>query len=285
MNILLVTSKYMQHTEEYLPHLYDPIRREVAVGYVQHELRKLFPHVRDVALWETIDSDVTQWFDESKLLAPVRDFWNGVDAISGGFKLKHIVPWLTSRNMSIEKVDQSVEELWFGTTFQEFATLGKRPSAKAVSDFLHTPAGSNVRSQAEQYLHSAEAETVERNHFPILVVETESKLRVIDGNRRLFKALLSGTPTVLAIVARQIHAPQFFEHWVPTQLLLRLVFNHRYISLPSRETTEAYARVVVELVRNSTAGRYEFYNRTLNVEYEQDRMLLEAVQALLASSI
>ena len=92
----------MKRQVRYKKHLSDPLRLKIAYSYVQHELRKLFPNLRDKATWGKIDSEVIGWSGKNPTLVPVRDFWNGVNGISTGFKLKQIVTWLTSENIKWE---------------------------------------------------------------------------------------------------------------------------------------------------------------------------------------
>ena len=46
----------------YPKHIYDPIRRRVAVDYLRRELRKYLGQLPQES-WSTIDREITQWFD------------------------------------------------------------------------------------------------------------------------------------------------------------------------------------------------------------------------------
>ena len=74
--------------QNYPTHIYEPLRREIAVSYIRHELRKYLPCLRDQAAWQKIDADVVTWFEGAPFLYPVRDFWNGFYGMVMGFKFR-----------------------------------------------------------------------------------------------------------------------------------------------------------------------------------------------------
>ena len=163
-------------------HLSNSLRREIAVRFVQHEMRKLFPHVRNAAQWRVLDNDIEQWFTN----LTVRNFWNGVHGLAMGFRLKSLVPWITSKNVQWKKKNMPVEQIRPGT------------SMKSASS---TP----------------------RDHDPIFVLYKEKQFHVIDGNRRLHVALAAGKKTIPAYVGVPVRKPYLSEHWVSTSLLVDLV--------------------------------------------------------------
>src|SRR3989344_4919091 len=113
---------------DFLPHLYEPLRRKIAVCFVRHEMRKLLPELRNQSLWKSIDAQIDNWYKELSM----RNFWNAVHGISMGFRLKSIVPWITSLNMKWVEKGVSVEELWFGGKFDIIGSLPGSPEAASV---------------------------------------------------------------------------------------------------------------------------------------------------------
>jgi len=109
----------MSEKQIYTLYIYDEFRCKIAAEYVQHELRKFFPSIRDSEIWRQLDPDMSKWFDQSPTLFPVRDFWNDIHGISMGFKLKNMVPLLTSLNISWKEQEVPLNKLWFGTFFHE----------------------------------------------------------------------------------------------------------------------------------------------------------------------
>jgi len=265
----------------YPDHLYEPLRREIAVQYLRHELRKLFASIRDEGTWRSLDEDVSRWFDADPELAPVRDFWNGLHGISMGFKLKNIVSWLTSKNLQWEKVEVPVAEIIFGSILEEIAEVSGKPTGESVRKWFFSPerASTLVRARAAHEVRSAR--TAPRDENRVIIVRRDGKLVVTDGNRRVLRAVLMEKETIAAYVGEALVEPILFESWVPTQSLSEIAGVHRLAAVAGRELTAQAAAIIVEMIRMSTAGRNEFVSRVLRKEMDADRRLYEAVHSLL----
>ncbi|MDP3795474.1 MAG: hypothetical protein Q8R13_06185 [bacterium] len=259
-----------------LAHLEDPFRRSIAVRFAQHELRKLLPAVRDERTLRLIDEQVEGWYD----MLSVRNFWNGIHGMSMGFRLKSLVPWITSLHIRWSERECPVDELWFGGGFG-LEGLGAGESAKAIRERLFLPEHRDLIEEKRRRLLAESATSAPRDHFPIFVVRKEGKLRVIDGNRRLLNAVVAQHATIGATIGEQVGEPALYEHWVPTALLVDLVFWHdRYCAL-GRGTTDAFARTIAELIRDSRAGRDEFVHSSLHRDDASHMRLLERVAEIL----
>lgn len=269
----------MDTNKIFLPHLSEPFRREIAVRYAQQEFRKLLPQLRDDALWRSIDEQIGKWYAELS----IRNFWNGIHGISMGFRLKSLVPWITSLHIQWAEKDIAVEEIWFGGQFGLIASLGIPESAVAVKQQLFRPENRELFEQTQKILKEKTDETAPRDDFPIFVVRkthkdsSEKKLRVIDGNRRLLQAIINKKDVIRAAVGESIAEPPLYEHWVPTSLLVDLVFWHKRQAQAGRDTTDPVAHTIAELIRDSSAGRIEFVERVADRDDEIDRRLLLAV--------
>ncbi len=260
----------------YPKHLSNPLRIQIVENYIKHELRKLFPSIRKKDLWSVLDADVSNWFDSNRTLAPIRDFWNGAHAISTGFKLKQIVPWVTSKNIKWSKQELDITKLNFGTNFTELEQFSYRPSAKDVQNWYHDPKNRKKYIQALSAHMKRSSETSERDSDPIIVVARDSKSVVVDGNRRLLKAILTKEKTISAVVGKIDKQPELFENWVSTPLIQDLVRLHR-----KSGNTKEITSVLSTLLKDSTAGRYEFKTRALNLNEKVDLKLYEAVNKTL----
>lgn len=268
-----------EDSSPYLSHILDPLRREIAVQYLRHELRKLFPSVREEDIWKKLDEEVFQWFGENPTLSPVRDFWNGLHGISMGFKLKNIVSWLTSANIKWESREIAVEELVFGTVLGEAKQICIDPlSALEARTWFFDP-DHVAELAAARWAHDGYSkQTASRDSDLIFVVVRDGKFVVIDGNRRVLRAVLSGMSTVHAYIGTPIADPFIFESWVPTSTLIELTSFHRYWYSLGREVTGSVAGVLSELLRDSSAARFEFFHRCIRKEDEADKKLLELLK-------
>ncbi|MCX6785105.1 MAG: hypothetical protein NTV81_04230 [Candidatus Komeilibacteria bacterium] len=266
--------------QKYLPHLSDALRRKIAVQYLQHEFRKLFPSLRETSAWQTIDSEVGKWFSDNPELAPVRDFWNGFHGITCGFKLKNLLPWLTSQNIDWQEQEINIDQLNFGNDFLALKYFKPNPTVVEVKKWYLDPVNEKVFEEAKNILQQYSETSSPRDNFSLLVVEEKGELRVIDGNRRLLKAIFDQQEKLPAIIGKIIKEPRFFETWMPTSVLLELTWlNQREFGLFGLQT-KSIAKTIVALIKGSQAGQYEFFNRCLG-EGLADKKLRQVVQGLL----
>lgn len=241
------------------------------------------PQLRNQVLWQSIDEQIKNWYEELS----IRNFWNAIHGISMGFRLKSLVPWITSLNIKWAEKEVPIEELWFGGKFGPIASLGGSESAAEVKEKLFLPENQKLFEQTRQKLEQEWIKTAPRDNFPIFVVRkshgdsSEKKLRVIDGNRRLLQAIVDKKDSILATVGEPVGEPVLYEHWVPTSLLVDLVFWCKRQVRAGRETTEVVARLIAELIRDSSAGRVEFAERSIHRDKKLDVQLLEAVAKIL----
>lgn len=270
------------HTKiDYPAHIYDPWRREIAVRYLRHEMRKLLPSLREQSVWQTIDTEIANWYEANPTLMPVRDFWNGLHGISMGFRLKNIVSWVTSANLEWQDREVPIDELYFGSTIDELKPIGETPSAVTVREWFFASERQEILAAARKKHEERSAQTMPRDDFPIIVIRKENVLRVTDGNRRLLRAILNERKTIFAVVAEPLAPPSVHEQWVPTQNLIDLVSFHRYWKALGRDMTAHIATILAEMIKDSTVGRVEFFERSVSKTVAYDQPLIEAVRARL----
>lgn len=77
---------------KYPRQLTEPIRIEIAIGYLQHEMRKILARIKNKSAWQKIDSELKN-LNRNNTMVPIRDFWNLVDGICLGLKLKAWFPY------------------------------------------------------------------------------------------------------------------------------------------------------------------------------------------------
>lgn len=265
--------------EKFLPHLYEPLRIKIAIQYVQQEMRKLFPELREEVLWRSMDKQIEDWYQK----LGVRNFWNGVHGISMGFRLKSLVPWITSLNMKWEEKETPVKDLWFGGQFGPIKEMKCSQSASDVKDKIFQEENKEILDNSKKILKEKGKETAPRDFSPIFVVKKKEKFTVIDGNRRLLQAIVDKKENILTMIGEPIAEPPLFEHWVPTSLLVDLVFWHKRQMESGNDTTETTARMIAELIKNSSAGRKEFNERAVHQDDETHFKLAEVVNKILTA--
>jgi len=263
--------------EIFLPHLYEPLRIEIAVNYAQHEMRKLLPELRDESLWHDIDKQIGEWPEKLS----IRNFWNGIHGISMGFRLKSLVPWITSLNMQWEKKETPIDDIWFGGKFGPVSALNTSESLKDVKEAIFLSENKEILKQTQKKIKELGNDSAPRDNFPIFVVYKKEKFRVIDGNRRLLKVIIDKKDAIRAFVGKPISESPLYEHWVPTSLLVDLVFWQKKQIQSGRDTTEITAQLIAELIRDSSAGRIEFRERAIHHDDEIHMRLLQAIEKII----
>lgn len=267
----------INNDQKFPPHFYEPLRRKIAVQFAQKEMRKLLPELRDKFIWQSIDNQIEEWQEKLGMIA----FWNGIHGISMGFSSKSLVPLITSLNIKWVEKDLPVEELWFGGKFFTVSHLENAESAVAVKEQLSQPKNKYLLEKTRKAMEEKAAETIPRDDYPIFAVrKEENKLRVIDGNRRLLQAIANGKNTIKAYVGEPIAKPPIYEHWIPTQILVELVFWHKQQTLAGLDTTEATAKVIAELIRDTSAGRFEFAEHGVHRDDKIHMKLFKAVKKI-----
>lgn len=264
----------------FLPHLYDPLRRQIAIQYIQYEWRKLFPQLKGKELWQSMDKQIADWYE----MLSIRNFWNAIHSITIGFRLTSIIPWITSLNIKWGEKEVRFNELYFRGKFGPISPLkvDTPDFTDSVKRAIFLPENLKVLKETRQYFESHKNDTDPRSDPPIFVVRKNGKLRVIDGNSRTLKAIVESKDSIRAFVGEPIAEPVLYEHWVPTSLLVDLVFWNKRHNQAGRDTTEATAKMIVELIQDSSAGRIEFAERAVHYDDEIHMRLLDMVKKILA---
>ena len=201
----------MPHTNQ----LTEQIRIDIGKMLLAHEMIKLFPELFDYGELKTQIND--QWSNLDDEVA-VRDFWNLIDSIMMGYKLKNITRDITSQHYSWNLVQtQAVSELKFSTDINGLTSNTK--TASEVSAFLRANP-TELKRITDGTSESFPGNNA-RHLDPIIILNQDSSLFVHDGNGRLLKAVVEDKKTVSAYIGTQNQAPKS-NHWVPTSYLMKL---------------------------------------------------------------
>lgn len=261
----------------YPKHIYEPIRSEIAISYIQHEFRKLFRKIPG-EYWTKIDKDISDWIKSPELTTP-RDFWNGVHGIAMGFKLKiGLIQLITAENIVWKKEKTPLDKFMFGTTNLETNEMGtKRPTANEMKQFFSLKENQKIKQKYMKLNQKLSAGTAPRDQHPIIAVETsrENKIgfSVHDGTRRLTKAILEDKKTLPAYVGKYNTSKRVpRNYWLPTSFLMDLVWEG--------ERTGDYKTISLllrKLIKLSDSGKYELKERVLIGENEFRKKLRKSL--------
>lgn len=208
----------------YTKNITEKIRVDIGKMLLIHEFKKLFRRtdVKIPSSFEEISIDIDQivnkvhYGDE----VGIRDFWNLVDSIMMGYKLKNIVHQITSACFNWSLENPEIENLKFTSNdikLNGFGIDGK--SASEVSQFLlsNPQELKTVREKASREFPKGDT----RYKDPIIILNENKDLLVLDGNGRLFRAIILNIKTLKAYVGVR-NANTDCNCWIPTSNLDRL---------------------------------------------------------------
>lgn len=252
----------------YPKHLEEKIRIELAISYLKHEFRKIFPSVSS--------SDIDNIIFCKELSIP-RDFWNGVHGIGMGFKL-HIgfIYLVTAENIAWSKELIEVDSLSFGVD-REMTKLANDRSVKSVKKyFAQCP---EILEKYKSEFGEKWVDDVVRESDPIIVNEKNGGLAVYEGNGRLEKLVLDQKAQVQAYVGRYtttIIRP--INYWLPTSLIMDiLLFIYQAIDNQEDQLFTHQIAVLKDMLKDSESGRIEFLERALTTNEKYRKPILSAL--------
>ncbi|MBP9818158.1 hypothetical protein KBC75_05450 [Candidatus Shapirobacteria bacterium] len=259
---------------EYPKHLSEKIREEVAVSYLRHELRKIFP---------SINGDDVENLMKCKELANPRDFWNGVHGVSMGFKLKNIVYLATAQNINWERKKINISELTFGVELQQTKEIrpGKVSAVEFAEFYKNNP--DKQKYQLEETVRIRGNDEMRENDPIIALGKMEKDKLVIsvhDGNGRLARYLLENKKEIDVFVGI-FSGDSLLNYWLPTQVLMDvLFFVYETIKNKDEKMFENYMAVLKDMLKNSESGRYEFRERAVTSKAEVREKIMKGMASL-----
>lgn len=227
----------------------------VAIGklLLVHEFQKLFK-VYDSHFLETIKVGVEHLGNEASTgnEIGVRNFWNLVDSLMMGYKLKDITHLVTSSQIDWNLANLKIDNLRFASDISKiegFDITGK--TAREVSTYLngHSDTFENTRVKTQREFATASS----RVNDPVIVEEhTDGTLHVHDGNGRLLEAIIEKRDSINAYIGTHKNVSKS-NHWVPTSYLMRL-------------SDERQGELLIRVLQESDNAIFEFKNRVYTEE-------------------
>lgn len=255
---------------DYPKHLSGKIREEVAVNYLKHELKKIFPSINN--------EEISSILERGCGLSFPRDFWNGVHGIGMGFKL-HIglIYLLTAENIMWTKEKLNIEDLYFGTERKNTETIGSKSIKKLIEFYKEHP---EEKSAAKKNLIDGWVQVNNSELDPIIVNDKNEGLAVYEGHNRVEKIMLDDKKIVEAYVGRyttKIKRPQ--NYWLPTSLLMdNLFYVYQAIENEDEELFAAQIKVLKNMLQYSESGKIEFRERALTSKPEIREKIITALE-------
>lgn len=243
---------------DYPKHISEKIRSDLAISYLKHELRKIFPSIDD--------TEVENIFDNKELTIP-RDFWNGLHGVSMGFKLKNIVYLATAENVIWTHKIVNINELQFGVELQQTKVL--RPGKVFARELIEYYARElDIQKQQLEFTKQIRGDDSQRESDPIIALsKNEAERPVIsvhDGNGRLVRHILEGKDKISAYIGCQ-DGNVLKNYWIPTQIFIDfLFFVYQAINNNDEVLFGKQIAVLKDIINKSESGRVEFLERALS---------------------
>lgn len=246
----------MALNQPYYPrHISDPVRLYIATQLIQKELIKLFPSLTD-ACRNQINQDVANWNTKSSFdLTPIRDFWNGAEGILGGFKSKNIVRFLTAENIVWKEQKVPIEKLTHWAKVDSPIKLQPPPySAAQLREIFKVPA-------IHQYYKDIEDKTATnfRNAYPIITLKTNDTLTILDGNRRMRRAVFLNKSSINSYVGSYTSSTgKPINYWISNIAIKELLFTLVESQGVHSSSSEIIKNILKYWVNNNETARINF---------------------------
>ncbi|MBU1117867.1 hypothetical protein KKD37_02785 [Patescibacteria group bacterium] len=252
---------------DYPKHLSEKMREEVAVSYLKHELRKIFPSIEG--------RDVDDLMKNKEISRP-RDFWNGLHGISMGFKLKNILHFVTAENVKWIKTKVKCAKLHFGCELESTKKVG--PGKICGQDYLEYYNSKILeKDRLLEKLHSLRGERSQREEDPIIAVQKGGKIFVLDGNGRLARHLIEGIEEINVYLG-SIMGEKVENYWLATSLLIDvLTFCYQAIEKKDDDLFKKYVAILGDMLKSSESGKKEFKERALTKKEPYRSKILLAI--------
>jgi hypothetical protein len=209
----------------YPSHIYDPVRRTIAVEIMGKEMAKLIGHGGGKEL-ELLREKVSEWYDGvPKELAPVHDFWSIFEMLLLA-KTKRISRFITAANVDWRREVKLIDSLILA--WMPF--VGNRPEIFGPGPWLI--ADLRARFDTHPELDTERQEYVQRYfaHYkfdreePITLVQQPDEQFLLDGNGRLYWAFMTGKMEINSWTGYMPDEP-LRDFWVSTGLQRRLCYD------------------------------------------------------------
>lgn len=264
---------YAMLQKVYPDHVYDRLRRQIGLELAGKELAKILEAEDDAQLASMHRAVASLYEGREGVYAPVHDFWSLVEMILH-VKKKELPELITAENVVWTLEDMAVSDLhltWMPYLEQHPEYFGDKPwSISHLQEvFAKRPA---ILEQAIGYQEKA-APTAEHNFDqsdePITLVHRDGRLELIDGNGRLYRALLAGRDIVPCQIGRMTgKMPR--NYWVSAGALKQFCLEIRgYAETDLEGFASGLSYLRTKLRLNSLALiNYELFLRSDFPEFE-----------------
>lgn len=276
-----VTSKFLDATAQgdrileriYPDHIYDPLRRVIAVEIAGKELAKLTDAEDNENLSRLREATQKLYEGRAGVYASVHDFWSFVEMILH-IKKKELPELITAENVTWTLEHMSLADLHL-TSMPFLAShpeiFGPKPwnlgDVKTIFD--KNPKILAAALRAQKIAVGDQQHKFDQSKDPPTFIDRGSGLEIVDGNGRLYKALLAGEERFPCWIGRMRgKMPQ--NYWVSAGSLKQFCLEVRGYAETDLEGFASGVSYLRTKLRNNSIAQinYELFLRRDFPEFE-----------------
>lgn len=270
--------------EIYPGHVYDPLRRKIAIELAGKEVAKIIDAESDQQL-RKLRKAVEELYDGREgVYAPVHDFWSFVEMVLH-VKKKELPELITAQNVTWTKEDIPIEQLhitWMPFLERRQDVFGPKPwqIADVQRLFFQKPELFEEAKQDQARVVGEQQHKFDQSEESIALVYRHDGLELIDGNGRLYRALLEGKEAISCYVGR-LHGVMPLNYWISAGTLKQFcleVRGYADVDLEGYATGLSYLRTKLRL-NASALINYQLFLRSDFPEFEDSLKGIVPTQA------
>jgi hypothetical protein len=214
----------------YPPHLYDELRRTIAVELAGKEIAKILDAPNDKQL-AAMRGAVGDLYDGRQgVYAPVHDFWSLIEMILH-VKKKELPELITAQNVEWTTEQVPIERLhvtWMPFLEKRQDIFGPKPwrVADLQRIFFQKPELFKEAQQEQRDTVGEQQHNFDQSEEPIAIVYRNDNMELIDGNGRLYRALLTGQESISCYIGR-LYGAMPMNYWVSAGTLKQFCLEVR----------------------------------------------------------
>lgn len=214
----------------YPAHIYDDLRRKIATELVGKEIAKILDAENDAQLAQHRQAVGDLYEGQQGVYAPVHDFWSLVEMVLH-VKKKELPELLTAQNVTWKKEDLPIEQLhitWMPFLEQRQDVFGPKPwqVADIQRIFFQKPELFEEAKVQQRETVGEQQHNFDQSDEPIALVYRHGNMELIDGNGRLYRALLGGKDAISCYVGRMKGAMPI-NYWISSGSLKQFCLEVR----------------------------------------------------------
>lgn len=257
----------------YPVHLYDTLRRKIAVELAGKEIAKILDAESDDELAQHRQAVTALYGGREGVYTPVHDFWSFVEMVLH-VKKKELPELITAQNVTWTRENLPLDQLhitWMPFLEQHQDVFGTKPWSIADLQriFFQKPDLFQQARKEQKTVMGERQHKFDQSEEPISIVYRAGNLELIDGNGRLYRALMNGHETISCYIGR-LHGAMPSNYWISAGTLKQFCLEIRgyaEVDLEGFANGLSYLRTKL---RNNTPAliNYELFLRADFPEFE-----------------